>query len=175
MRLLRAKSNFLLADGNHCQKPINDFLPVTAAAMAGFLFYMPTLMRAKVFIVDGHSAIFTSESLADLHRQSGELARTELIRALRWFHDMSDYAVVVVFDGKSGGDLPASTTGEDIMVVFSQGGASADAVIERMAARHSEKYEVFVASNDRGVLDAISASGAFPMSIRAMWELIDRV
>lgn len=131
-------------------------------------------MRAQIIIVDGHSAIFSSEHLAEIHRRSGEEARASLIRELRWLQDTSDFVVVVVFDGKSSiDDLPA-TTGDDIMVVFSKNGASADSVIERMAAKHAEKYEVRVASNDRAVLDTISIAGAFPMSIRSLWEMIDR-
>lgn len=129
----------------------------------------------KVLIVDGHSAIFSTPELADEHARNATRARLELIRRLTYFQDISDYHVVLVFDGK--GDVLDRQIRQDldILVMYSRGNQSADAVIERLVARHAEKYDVQVASNDRFVLDTISVFGAFPMSIRRMWELLDSV
>ena len=129
----------------------------------------------KVLIVDGHSAIFSTPELADEHASNATRARLELIRRLTYFQDISDYHVVLVFDGK-GNVLDRQMRQDlDILVMYSRGNQSADAVIERLVARHAEKYDVQVASNDRFVLDTISVFGAFPMSIRRMWELLDSV
>ena len=127
----------------------------------------------NVLIVDGHSAIFSTPDLAESHMRDGRRARGELVRELTHFQDVSDYHVVVVFDGK-GDRLDSELRQEqDILVMYSRVNQTADAVIERIVAQHAEKFNVAVASNDRFVLDTISVFGAFPMSIRRMWELID--
>lgn len=129
----------------------------------------------KVLIVDGHSAIFSTPHLAHGHLNHANRTRLELIRELTHFQDVSDYYVVLVFDGK--GEMLDSVMRQDldILVMYSRANQTADAVIERIVLQHAEKFEVIVASNDRYVLDTISVSGAFPMSIRSMWELVDSV
>lgn len=129
----------------------------------------------KVLIVDGHSAIFSTSQLAQEHLRHTGRARMELIRELTHFQDVSDYHVVLVFDGK-GEKLDALVRQDlDILVMYSRANQTADSVIERIVAQHAEKYNVEVASNDRYVLDTISVFGALPMSVRRMWELVDSV
>ena len=128
----------------------------------------------KVLIVDGHSAVFSTPDLAEIHQHDMRRARTELVRDLTHFQDTSDYHVVLVFDGK-GEKLDQELRQEkDILVMYSKTNQSADAVIERIVAQHAKKFKVEVASNDRFVLDTISVFGAFPMSIRRMWELVEQ-
>jgi len=128
----------------------------------------------KVLIVDGHSAVFSTPDLAEIHQHDMRRARTELMRDLTHFQDTSDYHVVLVFDGK-GEKLDQELRQEkDILVMYSKTNQSADAVIERIVAQHAKKFKVEVASNDRFVLDTISVFGAFPMSIRRMWELVEQ-
>lgn len=127
----------------------------------------------KVLIVDGHSAIFSTPQLSENHLRDGRRARGELVRELTHFQDVSDYDVVVVFDGKGRRLDSVLRQKNDILVMYSRANQTADAVIERIVAQHAEKFDVTVASNDRFVLDTISVFGAFPMSIRRMWELLD--
>ena len=129
----------------------------------------------KVLIVDGHSAIFSTPQLAQSNMQHATRTRLELIRELTHFQDVSDYHVVLVFDGKGEKLDTVMRQDLDILVMYSRTDQTADAVIERIVAQHAEKFDVEVASNDRYVLDTISVFGAFPMSIRRMWELIDSV
>ncbi|WP_143183378.1 NYN domain-containing protein [Rubritalea squalenifaciens] len=141
----------------------------TALCDAGFFL----VFMQSILIVDGHSAIFATEYLLQLHRDNPGMARTELHRELTRFQDTSSYAVVLVFDGK-GHDRDQPLRGEeDIMVIYSKTGETADTVIERLAARFADKYQLVVASNDRMVLDCVSAFGATPSSIRSMWAMID--
>lgn len=127
----------------------------------------------KVLIVDGHSAIFSTPRLADNYSVNAYRTRQELIYELTHFQDVSDYHVVLVFDGK-GERLDSQLRQDlDILVIYTRLNQSADAVIERIVAQYAEKYDVQVASNDRFVLDTISVFGAYPMSIRSLWELID--
>lgn len=126
----------------------------------------------KILIVDGHSAIFSTPDLEKLHVQSGRSARAELVRALTHYQDTNEVSVVVVFDGKGKKTDIEPRQDADIMVMYSRNGQSADSIIERIAAKQAEKYDVLVASNDRMVLDTVSAFGAHPMSIRGMWEIV---
>ena len=127
----------------------------------------------KVLIVDGHSAIFSTAHLAENHLRDQRRARLELVRELTHFQDVSDYHVVLVFDGKGERLDSEIRQDRDILVMYSRANQSADGVIERIVAQHAEKFEVEVASNDRYVLDTISVFGAMPMSIRRMWELVE--
>ncbi len=127
----------------------------------------------KVLLVDGHSAIFSSPQLAEIHADDGNRARLELIRILTYFQDVSDFKVVLVFDGKGESQNNNFRQDLDILVMYSRGNQSADSLIERIVAKHSANYDIQVASNDRLVLETISAFGAFPMSIRSMWELVE--
>ena len=127
----------------------------------------------KVLIVDGHSAVFSTPELAEIHQYDMRRARAELIRILTHFQDVSDYYVVLVFDGKGDKLDQELRQDKDILVMYSKANQTADAVIERIVAQQAKKFKVEVASNDRYVLDTISVFGAFPMSIRRMWELVE--
>jgi len=128
----------------------------------------------RVYIVDGHSVIFTTPELRDLHGPGlqGEIARKALIRILTDFQDTNEVSVVLVFDGQGMNNKPEPRQDKDIMVIYSRQRQSADAVIERLAASYSDRYDINVVSNDRAVLDSVSVSGAHPMSVRSMWEIV---
>jgi len=118
----------------------------------------------RLLIVDGHSAVFALEELRALHRGPRRyMARLELVRRLRDLGDRSGWAVVVVFDGRQRERSFEGGAQDGVMVVYSKGTETADAVVERLAARFAAKGdEVRVASNDRMVLTtalAFEASG----------------
>ncbi|MBB5352222.1 putative RNA-binding protein with PIN domain [Haloferula luteola] len=116
----------------------------------------------RLLVVDGHSAIFAMDELRSLHQgPTRHLARLELTRRLRDLGDRSGWAVVVVFDGRRSERNFEGGREEGIMVVYSKGTETADAVVERIAARFAMKGdEVRVASNDRMVLTTALAFGA---------------
>lgn len=128
----------------------------------------------KLLLVDGHSAIHSTEWLNDIHKNYQESGRLALIKELNEFQNITDFKVVLVFDGqgctrdKSGGNE------KEILVIYSRTSETADRVIERISVQQSSRNLVEVASNDRMVLDSCSASGAHVMSITNMWEFIDK-
>lgn len=128
----------------------------------------------RVYIVDGHSVIFTTPELRDLHGSGlrGEIARKELIRILTDFQDRNEVSVILVFDGQGVDNKPEPRQEKDIMVIYSRQHQSADAVIERLAASYAERYDINVVSNDRAILDSVSSAGAHAMSVRSMWEIV---
>lgn len=124
----------------------------------------------RLLVVDGHSAIFAIAALRELHQgATRHRARLELIRMLRDLGDWSGWKVVVVFDGRQRDRSFEGGGREGIMVIYSKGSETADAVVERLAARFSEKGdEVRVASNDRMVLMTATTFGASGMRIEAL-------
>lgn len=119
----------------------------------------------KLLLVDGHSAIFAFDDLRELHHgPKRHLARLELVKRLRDFGDRSEWKVVVVFDGRQVERGVEGGAEEGILVLYSKRGQTADAVVERLAARFADKGdEVRVASNDGMVLTTAAAFGAIGM------------
>jgi len=130
---------------------------------------------ADILIVDGHSAIFTLAARREVHDSSGLRARGELVSWLRGYSDLSDWHVVVVFDGRQAQRGREGGTPGEVLVIYARGIETADSVIERMVARQAGKDRVRVASNDRMVLDTCAAFGAEGMSIRSLEEEVERV
>lgn len=126
----------------------------------------------QLLVVDGHSAIFAIEELRDLHQGATRyMARNELIRRLRDHGDRSGWNVVVVFDGRQKDRSYDGGQDDGIMVIYSKGTETADAVVERIAARFAEKGDqVRVVSNDRMVLTTALAFGAQGMKVE---QLVD--
>ncbi len=126
----------------------------------------------RLLVVDGHSAIFALEELRELHQgPTRHLARIELVRRLRDRGDRSGGKLVVVFDGPQKDRGYEGGAEDGILIVYSKGTETADTVVERIAARFSEKGdEVRVASNDRMVLTTALAFGATGLRI----EQLDR-
>ena len=130
---------------------------------------------SSILIVDGHSALFSSEGLAEEQARNPRHARQLLVDRLNRYQDASDQSVVVVFDGQGPEQTAEGGNEGEVLVIYSPRGSSADAVIEKIAARQAPRRRVTVASNDRMVLDAASASGAESVSIKSMNEEVDRV
>ena len=99
----------------------------------------------------------------------------EIIR-LTTFQDTTGERVVLVFDGKGEGPKPEATQNDpdEIQIFYSPADASADGVIERLAAKYADGRRITVASRDRAVLDTCSAFGADAISANALLELVER-
>lgn len=124
----------------------------------------------QLLIVDGHSAIFGIEALRDLHHgPKRHLARHELVKALRAIGDRGEWKVVVVFDGRQSERGYEGGNEDGILIIYSKARETADAVIERLAARFAEKGDrVMVATNDGMILLTATTFGAEGMRIEAL-------
>lgn len=129
----------------------------------------------QLLIVDGHSAIFGIGWLGDIHHgPKRHMARLELIKALRAIGDRGEWKVVVVFDGRHTERGFEGGNDEGILVIYSKARETADAVIERLAARFSEKGDrVMVATNDGMILLTATTFGAEGMRIEELESWID--
>lgn len=127
--------------------------------------------RPRYLIVDGHSIIFAWPELRKLHYQRPSLGREALIKQLRDYQDWTGIRVVVVFDGKAPRITATSDPG-DVQIVYSRTGQAADAVIERLAGKYAERFELSVATSDLGEAETVHACGAEWISPHALRELL---
>lgn len=129
-------------------------------------------MRARFLIVDGHSAIFGWPEMEQLHIRRSALARDALVRKLRDYQDYTGIRTVVVFDGKG---TVASDQSEPngVQVFYSRSGQTADAIIERLASKYAEKFEIVVATSDRLEQETVSACGADWVTIETLRAILD--
>ena len=67
---------------------------------------------------------------------------------LTGLQDNTDWHVAVVFDGAGTKTTGATSGPRGIQVFYSTADQSADSVIERLAAKYAERYEVTVATDD---------------------------
>lgn len=128
----------------------------------------------KALLVDGHSVIFAWDDLRALHERNTGMARDELCRRMTTYQDSMQQRVVVVFDGKGEKTQSKGRSKDDIQVVYSGKGKTADDVIERLVAVYSERYELTVATADRAEMDTVMAFGAFCISPRTLLEYLER-
>src|SRR6266568_495212 len=132
-----------------------------------------TPQRARYLIVDGHSIIFAWPELRTLHERRASAARDELIKRLRNYQDWTGVRVVIVFDGKG---TKVSTTSDpgDLQIFYSRSGQTADAIIERLANKYAEQFELMVATSDTMEAETVQACGAQWISPDALGNLLSR-
>lgn len=127
----------------------------------------------SVLMVDGNNIIHAWPDLLDLHRRRKESARTELIKILESYQDFSNDRVVIVFDGRGRKKTNERVPGS-VQVIYSSNDASADSIIERLAAGYTAKYRITVATDDIPVQDAVVATGGEAISSVALFEKVEQ-
>src|SRR5438309_651646 len=129
-------------------------------------------VQPEYLIVDGHSVIFAWPELRKLHERRTSLAREALVRQLRDYQDWTGVRVVVVFDGK-GSAVDASADPGEIQIFYSRAGQTADSVVERLASKYGEKFQLLVATSDYGEQETVSACGAECISAEGLRGLLE--
>ena len=129
--------------------------------------------RGRFLLVDGHSMIFAWDELRALHDQRMGLAREALCQRLQAYQDATPgERVVVVFDGRHG-EGKQERRPEEIQVLYSKKGGSADEILERLACKYAKDHDLTVASRDRAVLDMVSSFGANAISANGLADLLE--
>jgi predicted RNA-binding protein with PIN domain len=129
-------------------------------------------MRARYLIVDGHSVIFAWPELRALHERRSSLGREALIKQLRHYQDWTGVHVAVVFDGRGSKVSELSDPGE-IQIFYSRAGQTADAVIERLAAKYAADSDLIVATSDSMERQTVMALGAESVSPEGLRDLLN--
>jgi len=110
--------------------------------------------------------------MAKLHDRRSSLARDALVKKLRAYQDYTAVRVVVVFDGT--GSTPTDLSEpHGIQIFYSRAGQPADAIIERLAGKYGEKFDLVVATSDRLEQETASACGANCISIENLRALLE--
>src|SRR6266702_3717050 len=127
--------------------------------------------RRRYLIVDGHSIIFAWPELRKLHKRRALAAREELIKRLRHYQDWTGVRVVIVFDGK-GAKISTTSDPGDVQIFYSRSGQTADAIIERLANKYAEQFDLMVATSDTMEAETVQACGAQWISPDALGDLL---
>ena len=130
--------------------------------------------KQKYIIVDGYNIIFAWEELAAQAREDLDAARRQLCDALSSYAGFTKCRLVVVFDGwKQKGNPGQKTQLNNIQVVYTKEGETADAYIEALADEIGNNYAVRVASSDGLVQLSSFRSGVLRMSARELREEVE--
>jgi len=119
----------------------------------------------RYLLVDGHSVIHAWPELRAVHRRQPRQAREELVRKLRYFHDVGGWNVTIVFDGKSGPVAEPRRPG-DLVVAYSRADQTADSVIEGLVAAVAQaaRANVTVVTADEAERVTVEALGGYCVS-----------
>jgi len=121
-------------------------------------------MLPRCLIVDGHSVIFQVDALRAAHERRTASARDQLVNTLQRYNENTGIHVVLVFDGK-GTRTEQSSPSPGLQVFYSKRGQTADAVIERIAAKYGQTMDLTVATDDHLERTTVMALGAHPISV----------
>jgi predicted RNA-binding protein with PIN domain len=92
---------------------------------------------------------------------------------------MADYRgfagtrIVIVFDGR-GAQTTDERLPEGIQVFYSSASHTADDIIERLAIKYAEQYDIQVATDDRAEQNIVIGAGGSAMSVDHLIQLWER-
>ena len=98
-------------------------------------------------------------------------ARDALAQQLRDYQDWTGVNVVVVFDGR-GTIVSHEGHANEIQIFYSRDGQTADSIIERLASKYAERFELLVATGDYLEQETVSAFGAETISPDGLRDLL---
>jgi len=102
-----------------------------------------------LLIVDGHNYIFYFYVLGKLKSVDIENLKDRFISDLSAYQSQKECNIIVVFDAKGGSNMVRGIqTVDNIEVIHSREGETADTVIEELAKKWSDKRKVFVVTSD---------------------------
>ena len=129
--------------------------------------------KQTYIIVDGYNVIFAWEELAAQARTDLDAARRRLCDLLSSYAGFTKCRLVVVFDGyRQKGNPGEKSRLNNIQVVYTREGETADAYIEALAGEIGSNYAVRVASSDALVQLSSFRSGVLRMSARELGEAV---
>ncbi len=131
--------------------------------------------KQKYIIVDGYNVIFAWQDLAETARSDLDAARRALCDRLSSYAGFTKCRLVVVFDGyKLKGNPGEKRQLNNIQVVYTKEGESADRYIEELAAEIGSNYQVRVASSDALVQLSSLRSGVLRVSARELQSEVEQ-
>jgi predicted RNA-binding protein with PIN domain len=111
-------------------------------------------------LVDGYSLLHSWPELAPRHPRHSAAAREELARILTLYRDVAGIPITIFFDGAgSPGGTRHAPSDNDVEVLFSKRGKTADQMIERAAHLYAPYGEVLVVTNDVAERETVLSLG----------------
>ena len=102
-----------------------------------------------LLVVDGYNFIFNFYRTGKLRSADLEYLTDQLISDLSAYGSQKKCSITVVFDAKGGSSrLRSSETVDNIKVIYSRKGETADTVIEELVNKWSDQRRVFVVTSD---------------------------
>ena len=133
-------------------------------------------MKDRCIIVDGYNIIYAWEDLAAQAKSDMDAARRRLCDALSSYAGYTKIRIILVFDGyQQPGNLGEKSRINNIQVVYTKEGQTADRYIEELASQIGSNYSVRVATSDGLVQLSSFRSGVLRMSARELQEEVNRV
>lgn len=106
-------------------------------------------IKERIYIIDGYNVIFAWSSLKELAGINIDSAKDRLISIMSEYKAIIDIPVTIVFDGyKVMGNMGSHEVKEDINIVHTREGETADAYIERYANVNRDKQNITVVTSD---------------------------
>ncbi len=110
----------------------------------------------KMLIVDGYNVIFAWDELKELSNINIASTKDKLIQILSNYKGITEENIILVFDGyKVKENKGEESVIEDIFVVHTKEGQTADNYIEQFAHDNREKFNITVATSD-GMIQQIT-------------------
>lgn len=134
-------------------------------------------MMREYLVVDGYNIIFAWPEFEKMRNTGLEYAREKLLHILTNYAAMSGESVVVVFDAHLvRNNLEyTDTIGENIEVIYTREGETADSAIERLVGQLSREGRVQVATSDWAEQSMIFGLGAYRLTPRELKHRIKQL
>lgn len=144
-----------------------------SVVQAPFLSPMPAPFQSHL-IVDGFNIAHAWGDIERRFAEGVEAVIERLTAGLKEIHDGRQMRVTAVFDGQGEQvDIRYPDSDDTFAQVFAPRALTADVVIEQMVANSASAERVYVASQDRAVIDAVTALGATVLSASALAGWLD--
>ena len=107
-----------------------------------------------------------------MHRRRKGSAHSELISRLESYRDFTGDRVVIVFDGK-GATTREERREDGLQIFYTSESHTADDIIERLAIRYADTYDITVATDDRAEQDIVFGAGGSVLSSIALRDILE--
>ena len=127
-------------------------------------------------LIDGYNIIYQWPFLRDVLENYGvQAARAQLGEWVRIIHDMDNYRVTLVFDGR--GPQPEIERPERELTfsyLFTPGGMTADQIIEQLVCTSKKPIDMIVATRDNLLTETVGANGGRIITPDGLLEWVQR-
>ncbi|MGN0367514.1 MAG: NYN domain-containing protein, partial [Wujia sp.] len=126
--------------------------------------------KEKLSLVDGYNVILAWEELKQLADINMDSAKDKLVSVLSNYKSMTHQELLIVFDGyKVKGNHGSREEREDVTVIHTKEGETADQFIEKFTHQEKNKYQITVATGDHLIQTITRGAGCRILSARDLY------